>query len=70
MNTYEQITADIKEAMLEKNAVKRDCLRSLVSEIKNKTVNEGKEITEQIVLSCVKKAAKQREAARRQCRML
>ena len=32
---YDTILADIKSAMLAKNNVKRDCLRSLVSEIKN-----------------------------------
>lgn len=56
--TYDKIQADIKEAMLSKNTVKRDCLRSLVSEIKNQTVNAGKELTEDVVVNCVKKAVK------------
>lgn len=56
--TYDKIQADIKEAMFSKNNVKRDCLRSLVSEIKNQTVNAGKELTEAIVLKCVAKAVK------------
>ena len=43
------------------NASTRDTLRMAVSDIKNKTVNEGKEITEEIVISCVKKFAKQLE---------
>ena len=56
---YEKIQADIKYAMICKNTVKRDCLRSLVSEIKNQTINAGKEITEDIVLRCIQKSVKQ-----------
>lgn len=55
---YDTILADIKSAMLEKNNVKRDCLRSLVSEIKNQTVNAGKELTEAIVVKCIQKSVK------------
>lgn len=57
--TYEKIQADIKDAMWSKNTVKRDCLRSLISEIKNQTINAGKEITEEIVIKCVQKSVKQ-----------
>ena len=56
---YEKIQADIKYAMIDKNTVKRDCLRSLISEIKNQTINAGKEITEDIVLRCIQKSVKQ-----------
>ena len=56
---YEKIQADIKRAMIDKNTVKRDCLRSLISEIKNQTINAGKEITEDIVLRCIQKSVKQ-----------
>lgn len=56
---YDTILADIKAAMLAKDEVKRDCLRSLVSDIKNQSVNAGAELTEEIVLKCVKKAVKQ-----------
>ena len=55
---YDTILADIKSAMLAKNNVKRDCLRSLVSEIKNQTVNAGKELTEAIVVKCIQKSVK------------
>ena len=57
--TYEKIQKDIKDAMFDKNIVKRDCLRSLVSDIKNQTLNAGKELTEEIVLKCVQKSVKQ-----------
>jgi uncharacterized protein YqeY len=59
MTTYEKIQSEIKNAMLNKDNVKRDCLRSIVSEIKNQTVNAGKEITEDIVLKCIQKSVKQ-----------
>jgi uncharacterized protein YqeY len=59
MTTYEKIQNEIKSAMLNKDNVKRDCLRSIVSEIKNQTVNAGKEITEDIVLKCIQKSVKQ-----------
>jgi len=32
---YNKLMEDIKQAMLAKDNVKRDCLRSVVSEIKN-----------------------------------
>ena len=59
MTTYEKIQSEIKSAMLNKDNVKRDCLRSIVSEIKNQTINAGKEITEDIVLKCIQKSVKQ-----------
>jgi len=59
MNTYEKLMADIKSAMIDKNNVKRDCLRSVVSEIKNQTVNAGKDITEDICLKVIQKSVKQ-----------
>lgn len=59
MTIYENLQAEIKQAMIDKNAVKRDCLRSVVSEIKNQTINAGKEITDEIVLKCIQKSVKQ-----------
>ena len=59
--TYNKIQAAIKTAMKEGNALVRDTLRMVVADIKNKTVNEGKEITEEVVVSCLKKFAKQEE---------
>ena len=59
MMIYDKILSDIKQAMIDKDNVKRDCLRSIVSEIKNQTVNAGKELTEDIVLKVIQKSAKQ-----------
>lgn len=60
VKVYQQILDDIKEAMKAHDNAKRDCLRSVVSEIKNQTVNAGKEITEDICMVVLKKAVKQR----------
>ena len=59
MSIYDIILSDIKNAMLEKNNVKRDCLRSVVSEIKNQSINAGKELTDDICLNVLKKSVKQ-----------
>lgn len=58
-STYDKIVVDIKEAMLDHNQVKRDCLRSVVSEIKNQSINAGKELTEAVCINVLKKAVKQ-----------
>jgi len=59
MNVFDTITADIKQAMFDKNNVKRDCLRAIVSEIKNQTVNAGKELTDEVCMKVIQKSAKQ-----------
>lgn len=56
---YDKITEDIKKAMIAKDIVTRDVLRALVSDIKNQTVNAGKELTEDVVLKCIQKSVKQ-----------
>ena len=61
MSLYDKLNADIKQAMLDKNNVKRDCLRSVLSDIKNKTINAGKEITDEACLASFKSACKQHE---------
>ena len=59
--TYDNIQATVKNAMKSGDTTTRDVLRMVVSDIKNKTVNEGKEITEEAVITCLKKFAKQIE---------
>lgn len=56
---FNKITTDIKNAMIDGNTVKRDCLRGIVSEIKNQSINAGKEITDDICLKVIQKSAKQ-----------
>lgn len=58
---YEKITAAVKEAMLAKDSLKRDCLRYALSDIKNLTVNAGKPIDDEVCLRVLKKLVKQHE---------
>ena len=59
MKLFEKITGDVKSAMRDGNAVRRDCLRAIVSEIKNQTINAGSPITDDICLKVLQKSAKQ-----------
>lgn len=60
-NTFEKIQEQIKTAMRANNNTTRDCLRSLVADIKNQSINAGKELTDDVVLKCIQKAVKQHE---------
>ena len=55
---YDKIQAEIKAAMVAKDNVKRDCLRTIISEIKNLTVNEGKPITDKVCMQVLQKSVK------------
>lgn len=59
--TYDRISEEVKSAMKGGDTLKRDCLRSVMSDIKNATVNAGKDLTEEAVVKCLKKAVKQRD---------
>ena len=60
-NLYNTIYNDMKEAMKAKDQQKVLLLRGLISAVKNGTVNVGKEITDDAVLSAVKKNLKEIE---------
>lgn len=55
------LLADIKEAMKARDADTLGTLRSLHAQIKDATINAGKEETDEIVISVVGKAIKQRK---------
>ena len=59
----DSILADIKTAMKNKDAAALTALRSIHAQIKDATVNAGKEMTEDAVLACLEKAVKQRQDA-------
>lgn len=64
MDLKEQLMADIKSAMKNKESEKLATLRFLHSAIKNKEIDSRpKELTEEDLLSVVKKAVKQRKEA-------
>ena len=54
------ILSDIKTAMKNKDAAALTALRGIHAQIKDATVNAGKELTDDAVLSCLEKAVKQR----------
>jgi len=56
---YDRIYKDLKDSMKDKNIPKVGILKMLVSEIKNKTINNGKEITDDDCKSVLKKLIKQ-----------
>ena len=60
---YEKLQEEIKKAMIARDDVKRNCLRCLLSDVKNRTVNQGKPITDDAVAACAAKAVKMRREA-------
>lgn len=55
---FEKINSEIKSAMITHDNVKRDCLRTIVSDIKNQTVNLGKPITDDACTKVLQKSVK------------
>ena len=55
---FKKIEDAMKDAMRAHDDIKRDCLRSVISDIKNQTVNAGKEITDAICLKTLQKSVK------------
>lgn len=63
MSILEQIEADTKEAMKEKNETKTSVLRMLKSAIKNEEIGKKKELTDDEISVVLEKQAKQRKEA-------
>ena len=59
----DSILADIKTAMKNKDAAALTALRGIHAQIKDATVNAGKDLTDDAVLVCLEKAVKQRSDA-------
>ncbi|MCY3000741.1 MAG: GatB/YqeY domain-containing protein [Planctomycetota bacterium] len=60
MTLYEKLQADVKQAMLARDEVSRDTLRMLVAAVKKQELEQGKEITEELVMTILQVAAKTR----------
>lgn len=58
---YDELQADVKEAMKARAAEKVTALRTLMAQIKDATVNAGKDVTDGEVATVVSKAIKQRQ---------
>lgn len=59
MSLIEETQQKIKAAMKANDIVARDCLRSIMSDIKNKTINEGKPMSDDVALKCIQHSVKQ-----------
>ena len=55
---FKKLEEATKEAMKAHDNLKRDCLRTILSDIKNQTVNAGKEMTDDICLKVLQKSVK------------
>lgn len=56
--TFTEIEAAVKDAMKAHDCLKRDCLRAVISEIKNQSINAGKELTDALCIKVLQKSAK------------
>jgi uncharacterized protein YqeY len=63
MSLKEQLKNDLKEAMREKNIVKRDSIRAINTMIKQIEVDERKELNDEDVIKLIERGIKQREEA-------
>lgn len=61
MAIYESLQADVKSAMKSRDMVAVNALRGVIAKIKDLTVNLGKEMTDDVVLTVIAKGVKQRE---------
>ncbi len=60
MALYEQLQADVKQAMLARDEVARDTLRMLVAAVKKQELEAGKTVTEELVMTILQASAKTR----------
>ena len=58
---YDRLMADMKSAMKEHDMVSVNAIRGVIAKAKDLTVNAGREMTDEAVLSVLAKGAKQRE---------
>ena len=63
MSLKEQLKEDLKTAMRDKDAVKRDSIRAINTMIKQIEVDERKELNDEDVIKLIQKGIKQREEA-------
>ena len=59
--TFEKLMDDLKAAMKAHDMVAVNAIRGVIAKVKDLTVNAGKEMTDDAVLSVIAKAVKQRE---------
>ncbi|MAF64985.1 MAG: glutamyl-tRNA amidotransferase [Planctomycetes bacterium] len=62
----DEVAAAVKAAMREGNALKRDTLRMVMAELKNKRIELGRELTEDEVIAVLQRCVKTRKESREQ----
>ncbi|HEX8682390.1 MAG TPA: GatB/YqeY domain-containing protein, partial [Ardenticatenaceae bacterium] len=60
MSIKEQLNAELKEAMRNKETARRDAIRFLLSAVRNAEIDKGSELSEQETVTLFQKQAKQR----------
>jgi len=60
MALYQQLQADVKQAMLARDEIARDTLRMLVAAVKKQELEQGKVITDELVMTILSASAKTR----------
>jgi hypothetical protein len=68
MTTRERLDSDLKDAMRAGDTLKRDTLRMVLSQIKNKRIELGQEPTEEQVIAVLQSAVKSRRDSAEQYR--
>ncbi len=58
MNTYEQLRADLKQSMIEKDSSRTSVVRMLISSIRNKEIEKGDSLSEDDVISVIRTEGK------------
>lgn len=59
MNLKDTINTDLKEAMIAKDVTKRDILRFIISQIKNKEIDSKEDLTNDEIIKIMQKEIKQ-----------
>lgn len=63
MSILETVTNDLKVAMKSKEKIRVETLRSIISQIKNERINQGKDLSPEQELTVLMNAAKKRKEA-------
>ncbi len=61
MGLFEDLQQSLKQAMLDKDEIKRETLRMVISGVKNRRIELGRDLTDDDVLAVITKAVKSRQ---------
>lgn len=58
MNTYEQLRADLKRSMIDKDSSRTSVIRMLISSVRNKEIEKGESLSEDDIISVIRTESK------------